>query len=176
MSAIDRAVDAVPLIVGVLTKSFEQTLPNTLAFPAVEAMERGRPGTKVAGRSRHGAPGRLHHRTASTKLRSSRPGRPARFLMPSAALILCHCCSSNGKRTIVDPHGTHRRRNGKPALLSALRRSARPARPAGRGARGPRPAPQTSAYKQTGPTSPHGPSGTGTFTGTRERTQFRDTP
>src|SRR5688500_9891375 len=59
-------------------------------------------GPKSLGRSRHGAPVRLHHSTASTKLRSSRPGRPARFLMPSAALILCHCRSSNCKRTIVD--------------------------------------------------------------------------
>ena len=50
MSAIDRAVDAVPLIVGVLTKCFEQTLPDTLACPTVEPVEHGLPGAKVAGK------------------------------------------------------------------------------------------------------------------------------
>src|SRR5688572_19046487 len=50
MSAIDRAVDAVPLVVGVLTKCFEHTLPDPVACPAVEAIEHGLPGAKVAGK------------------------------------------------------------------------------------------------------------------------------
>src|SRR5688500_5139389 len=50
MSAIDRAVDAVPLIVGVLTKWCEQTLPETLACPTVEPVEYGLPGAKVTGK------------------------------------------------------------------------------------------------------------------------------
>jgi hypothetical protein len=67
-----------------------------------------------------------------------------------------------------------------PLLLAALRRGRLALRAqlgaarAGhaRARRGP--APQTSASKQTGPTTTHEPSGTGTFTGTRERS--RDTP
>src|SRR4051812_12280985 len=50
-----------------------------------------------------------------------------------------------------------------------------PARPAGRDARGQSPRHKPGPIKQTGPTTPHGPSGTGTGTGTRERSQFRDT-
>ena len=48
MSAINRAVDAVPLVVGLLTKCFEQTLPDTFACPAVEAIEHGLPRAKIA--------------------------------------------------------------------------------------------------------------------------------
>ena len=49
ISAIDSAVDAVPLIVVVLTERFEQMLPDTLACPAVEAIEHRLPGAKIAG-------------------------------------------------------------------------------------------------------------------------------
>jgi len=66
------------------------------------------------GRSRQGAPVRLHHSTASTKLRSSRPGRPAPFLAPRTADILCHCRSSNCRRTIVLTLGAHLDHHGKP--------------------------------------------------------------
>jgi hypothetical protein len=87
MVFFDRAVDAVPLILGVLTKPFEQTLPDTLACPAVEAIEHGLPGTKVVGkisprRARTPPPQDRFHAvaiTASTRLRSSRPGRAGAF-------------------------------------------------------------------------------------------------
>src|ERR1044071_6569277 len=48
MSAIDCAVDAVPLIVVVLTERFEQTLPDPLTCRAVEPVEHRLPGTKIA--------------------------------------------------------------------------------------------------------------------------------
>ena len=124
MSAIDRAVDAVPLVVGLLTKCFEHTLPDTLACPAVEAIEHGLPGAKVAGK--------ISPRSTCTP--------PPQY-----------------------------RLNGKPALLSAqtgrLALRAQCASPEGLGAaRGPGPRHKPRPTKQTGPTTLHGPSGTGTGT------------
>ena len=49
MSAIDRAVDAVPLVIVVPTEPFEQALPDTLACPAVEPIEHCLPRTELAG-------------------------------------------------------------------------------------------------------------------------------
>src|SRR5688500_17162646 len=101
--------------------------------------------------SRHGAPVRLHHSTASTKLRSSRPGRPARFLMPSAALILCHCRSSNCKRTIVDTPWSTPAAQSKARSSEWLTKVGSPCAPSwARRARA-RPAPPTSAYQTNGP-------------------------
>src|SRR5688500_16116338 len=108
-------------------------------------------GPKSLGRSRHGAPVRLHHSTASTKLRSSRPGRPARFLMPSAALILCHCRSSNCKRTIVDTPWSTPAAQWKARSSEWLTKVGSPCAPSwARRARA-RPAPPTSAYPTNGP-------------------------
>src|SRR5436190_6442282 len=165
-----------PLIVGVLTKCFEQTLPDTLACPTVEPVEHGLPGAKVAGK--------ISPRRACTPPPQDRfhevaivtPRTPGAFPHAQRCFDPLPLPSSKCKRTIVDTHGAHWRLNGKPALLSALRRSARPARPAGRGARGLGPRHKPRPPKQTGLTTTHGPSGTGTFTGTRERSQFRDTP
>ncbi len=108
-------------------------------------------GPKSLGRSRHGAPVRLHHSTASTKLRSSRPGRPARFLPPSAALTFCHCRSSNSRRTRVDDSWSTPSTQWKAccSLCPQKRRLAR-APSWARRARA-KPAPQTSAYQSNEP-------------------------
>ena len=151
MSAIDRAVDAVPLIVGVLTKCFEQMLPDPLACPRSNRLNTVFQGPKSLGRSRHGAPVRLHHRTASKKLRSSRPGRPPRFLMPSAALILCHCRSSNCKRTIVDTPWSTPATQWKARSSECPTKVRSPCAPSWARRAGARPAPQTSASQTNGP-------------------------
>jgi hypothetical protein len=136
-------------------------------------------GPKSLGRSRHGAPVRLHHSTASTKLRSSRPRRPPRISPPSAALILCHRCSSNCKRTIVDPSWRTLARRWKARSSERPRKVGSPARPAGRGARGQSPRQKPRPTRNGRPRTFHGPSGTFTErlrARARARSQFRDTP
>ena len=169
MSAIDRAVDAVPLIVGVLTKCFEQTLPDTLACPTVEPVEHGLPGSKVAGK--------ISPRRACTPPPQYRFYEVA-IVTPRTPGAFPHAqrCFDPLPLPLIQLQVYHRghpmehtRDSMESPLFCALRRSARPARPAGRGARGSAPRHKPRPTKRTGPTTPHGPSGTGTgtFTGTR---------
>ena len=71
------------------------------------------------------------------------------------------------------------RLNGKPLALSAPRKVGSPLRAQLGAARaGPARATNLGLPNKRGPTIPYGPSGTGTgtFTGTRERSPFRDSP
>ena len=159
MSAIDRAVDAVPLIVVVLTERFEQTLPDTPACPAVEAIEHRLPRAKIARQisprsARTPPPQYRFHEVAIV------PPRPPGALPHAqrAALIFCHCRSSNCRRIIVNDPWSRifasmesrllstpvqegpRQRSGQRSCAPSWARRARAW-----------PAPETSAYQTNGP-------------------------
>src|SRR5688572_30179260 len=179
MSAIDRAVDAVPLVVGVLTKCFEHTLPDPLACPAVEAIEHGLPGAKVAGK--------ISPRSACTPPPQYRLHEVAIVPpRPSGAFPHAQCCLDLLPLPLIQLQANHR---GHPMEHTGGSMKARPSEwltkvgspcaPSwARRARAWARATNLGLPTKTGPTTPHGPSGTGTgtFTGTRERSQFRDTP
>ena len=50
MGAVDRAVDAVPLVIDVRPKRVEESLPFPILRPAVEPVESRLPWTKIGGK------------------------------------------------------------------------------------------------------------------------------
>jgi hypothetical protein len=78
-----------------------------------------------SGRSRHGAPARTNHNTASTNKRLSEPCRPLSPFLPGInGSIRCHCPSVNARRIKIALPScdleSHSRVEGNPPLMSTL--------------------------------------------------------
>ena len=133
-------------------------------------------GPKSLGRSRHGAPVRLHHSTVY-EVAIVPPGPPralhhAQRCFDLLPLPLIQLQANNRGRPWSTPSPPWKARCfWAPQKVCDRSPAARSARLAGCGARGPGPRHEPRPNKQTGPTTPYGPSGTGTgtFTGTRGR-------
>src|SRR5690606_1731857 len=90
MSSIERAIHAVPLVIAIRLKRVKQVFPLARLRPALEAIEQ----RLATSRSLQAEPAKdprscattaplRYHSTASMKLRSSFPGRPAQRLARS---------------------------------------------------------------------------------------------
>ncbi len=89
---------------------------------------------KSSGKSRHGAPARTSHNTASTNRRLSAPCRPLSPFLPGiSGSIRCHCASVSARRIKIALPScdleSHSRVRGNP-LMSTRPRAIRGARPA----------------------------------------------